>query len=124
MSSTSWLSLPASNPGSPYYVPPAGMYQNNAGQVVPNSVPNITFPTSPTLATVGTSPVTAASVIAASTPSTSIWTSLKNFSLEDGVFIILGLILIIAGIFSFKATQDAVKSGVSAGSKIAEVAAA
>lgn len=45
-------------------------------------------------------------------------------NLENGVFVLLGLLLIAAGIFSFKSTQTVINVAGKAGVKAAEVAAA
>ena len=126
MSSTPFALLPASNPASPFYVPPTGTYQNNAGAIVPMNTPSSTFktptlPALPTIQAVGGAAVNAATnAVVQSSSSPSLFSGLTGFNMEDIVFIILGFLLIAAGIFAFKGTQQLIASG----GKIAEVAAA
>lgn len=126
MASTPFALLPASDPNSPFFVPPVGTYQNNAGQIVPKNTPSSTFatPTIPAIPAIGsnTTPSSTPTINTASTP--SIWSRLSNFSVEDFVFIVLGLLLIAAGVFAFKTTQNIITTGAKYGSKVAEVAAA
>jgi hypothetical protein len=48
---------------------------------------------------------------------------IPNFTLEDTIFILLGLLLIAAGIFSFKESQTVVQTLGRAGKKAAEMSA-
>jgi len=49
--------------------------------------------------------------------------SFSSLNLEDGVFIILGLLLIAAGIFAFKTTQTIIQRGSDLAAKGSEIAA-
>lgn len=128
----------ANNPNDPqsaYYVPPAGMMQNNAGQVVPIS-PAQTF----------ASPTSTATPTTNSTPQQLTYDDLKNIainggqgkslldkamekagfslpSLEDTIFIIVGLILIGAGVFAFKQTQSVINIATGAAKGVGKIAA-
>jgi hypothetical protein len=64
---------------------------------------------------------TAASV--ANGDSTGLPSWLANFSLEDGVMIVIGLLLIAAGIFSFKTAQSATINVVRTAAKAAKTSA-
>ncbi len=126
MSTTPFASIPASDPASPFYVPPVGTYQSNSGALVPMSTPSSTFkspslPTLPTIQAVGGAAVNTATNAAVQAASgLSFLSRLSNFSVEDAVFIVLGLLLITAGVFAFKSTESLIQTG----GKIAEVVAA
>ena len=114
--------LPSSDTANPYYLPPTGYYQNDAGALVPKNTPAAGSQAAPS---------------ASNSSSPSWWQSLKNYetstgaaknagmfgilgadrSLEDYVFIVLGLIVIIAGVFGFDKTQSVI---VSAGTTAAK----
>jgi hypothetical protein len=118
--------LPSTDLSNPYYLPPTGYYQNDAGALVPMNTPSST-------STGGSQAAPSTS----SSSSPSLWQSLKNYetstgaaknagmfgilgadrSLEDYVFIVLGLIVIIAGVFGFNKTQSVI---VSAGTTAAK----
>lgn len=138
-------SLPASNPASPFFVPPAGTYQNNAGQIVPNSTASSTFSTPST--SQASSPSTTSNYfqnvlsylvggtpnglstndsVGVSTPSIQVVGSNKTSSttLQNIIFIVIGLILIVAGLFTFKTTQQVVDVAVKTSKRAAEIAAA
>lgn len=86
-----------------------------------------TTPTSPAVPTVGSVvPLTSAPPTAAQNATgvlSSIWGIITG-NVENGIFVILGLLLIAAGIFSFKSTQTVVSTVGKVGAKAAEVAAA
>jgi hypothetical protein len=100
------------NPASYLYVPPVGTYQNDAGQIVSKSTPNVS-----------------------STPSTvpSLWKQLATGtgqgagfhlpSLQDATVILVGLILIAAGVFSFKTAQSIIVNTGKLAAKTSELAA-
>jgi hypothetical protein len=131
-----------SNPSSAFYVPPTGYYQNDAGQLVPNSTPATNYPTTasalastnnsmPTMVSaqpIGKMQQTAMDVGNAfgglSDSTNNAIATIFNHSLEDWIFIVLGLMLIAAGIFSFKQTQQLIQTSGQLAGKVAEVAAA
>lgn len=93
-----------------------------------------TAPTIPTIPTTGyntpasaaasTAPAATASAISQGTGVlTSIWNILTG-NIENGIFVVLGLLLIAAGIFAFKSTQTLALNAGKLGAKAAEVAAA
>lgn len=70
------------------------------------SVPGTpTLPTLPSLGSLASGLTSAAGTVANATSRL-----VFGFSLEDGIFIVLGLLLIAAGIFSFKSTAPVVES--------------
>ena len=111
--------IPSTNTASPYYLPPKGYYQNDAGAIIPNSAVN----------TPG-----ASSSAASSTPwYTSALNAIKGYEtakgatvnrgLEDYVFIVLGLIVIIAGVFGLEGTRSIIVNTGKAAAKAGELAA-
>jgi hypothetical protein len=121
-SSDPFYSTDSSNPESAFYTPPVGTYQSNTGAVVPNTTLSSTFPTAPTLV----SPSTASSAATASSSPGIVATAKHAISsnLENIIFILLGLMLIAAGIFSFKSTQTIISTTGKYAAKAGEVAAA
>lgn len=83
-----------------------------------------TAPSSPTV--VPTTPTASASPSAASSATgvlTSIWNVITG-NIENGIFVILGLLLIAAGIFAFKTTQTVVQVAGKAATRATELGAA
>ena len=137
-----WLSLPASDPNSPFFVPPVGTYQNNTGAIVPRSTPSQIFSTPSTQSTTNFTPEQTsamnedASTVAGQgiSPSTvqsmatnGVLSTLAKLTVENIVFIIVGIIMIAVGLLAFKQTQTVIDLGgkaVKAAGKIGEVAAA
>jgi LPXTG-motif cell wall-anchored protein len=90
-----------------------------------NKAMGFSTPAIPTTTPV-TTPIPAAVSSAASsatTALTSIWGVLTG-NIENAIFVLLGLLLIAAGIFAFKSTQTIISTGTKFGAKAAEVAAA
>lgn len=120
--------LPASDPASAFYVPPTGSYQNDAGAVIPVSQTNTVSQMTPTQMAAAAQ----ANLISginkngfSSNPGFAfgapvIKSFFGNLAIESIVFMILGLLLIAAGVFGFKQTSNIITS---AGKTAAEVAA-
>jgi uncharacterized membrane protein len=118
-----FYSQDASNPASYLYVPPVGTYQNDAGQIVSKSTPNTTLPaTAPT--SLATEQSTLSKIGTALSSSLNPLAGVGNLlmgnganstfhlpSLEDVVVIIVGFVLIAAGVFAFKSTQTIIQTG-------------
>lgn len=106
-------------------IPALQSAQNTSIPKLPLTLPTLTDPTG----NLSPSSVVSPSAITASTnPGTNQSSSSSSFSLEENVgrlvFAILGLILIAAGVFSFKTSQLVVQTGGRIGRRVAEVAAA
>lgn len=87
------------------------------------TIPNVAAPAVPTTGTntaATTVPPTATQN--ATSVVSSIWGIITG-NIENGIFVVLGLLLIAAGIFAFKSTQTVVKLAGKAGATAAEVAA-
>lgn len=105
--------LPESDPRSPYYLPPPGYYQNDAGQVVPNSTPNIPVPISaPTFSSdpIGAINNTVSNAVQSTADKITGGLSIDSFlntgnSLENIVFILVGLILIAGGVYALASSK-------------------
>jgi hypothetical protein len=102
------------------YLPPPGYYQNDAGDVVPKTTPNSSTPASTSILS-GIANGAISSYVKGATNKFSGLKWIANSTIEDWVFIVLGLLLIAAGIFAFKQTQTIIQTASKAGSKIAEV---
>jgi hypothetical protein len=96
------------------------MMQNDAGQVVPIGASSTSStPVTPTSSTPSLGAVAKAAL-----------TAVNPFSgafglpdLEDTIFVVLGLLLIAAGLFAFKGTQTIIQRGASVASKVGKASA-
>lgn len=103
------------DPNSAFYVPPSGTYQANSGAVVPTSTPS-TLGTTPTASTTNTDtstaiPTTSTSILGGVMSAMNPLSGFKLPSLENVIFLIVGIILIAAGLFAFKQTQNVIETG-------------
>jgi hypothetical protein len=105
------------DPASAFFVPPSGTIQNNAGAIVPANTPTAAPVTTPIPAAVSSAASSGKNAIL------SIWGIITG-NVENGIFVLLGLLLIAAGVFAFKSTQTIAVSAGKLGAKAAEVAAA
>lgn len=116
--------VPSQNTASPFYLPPPGYIQADNGQIVPQGTLNqSSLPPLPGMTgaissansggVIGTAQKAFNSVKGFLTPS-NVSKTLFGIDLEDGVFIVLGLLLIAAGIFAFDKTRDIVVGGARA----------
>ena len=133
-----WISLPATDPRSPLYIPPNGFYQNDGGQLVPNSQANTPTPSATSQSSSGGlgsgilgTPLSMLDNLYGFIPGVSEITGnvvsgaskqLFGISLEDWVIIVVGLVLIAAGLFAFKTTQTVVTTVGRAAKRGAEIA--
>ena len=119
------------NPASDYNDPQLDSLIDSSGEVIqttPSDESNLTIPS---VATAGTTPTSSSTPTATTTATaidagTGILASLWNIitgNIENGIFVVLGLLLIAAGIFAFKSTQTIVKVAGKAGTTAAELAA-
>lgn len=87
------------------------------------SIPTTGYDT-PSSAAASSTNAAASNVVTATTGVlTSIW-NIVTGNIENGIFVVLGLLLIAAGIFAFKPTQTLAVNAGKLGAKAAEVAAA
>jgi hypothetical protein len=118
--------IPASDPASPFFVPPAGMMQNDAGQVVPVGASTPSTPSSSDMSLSDFNPLTTiyTGLIKPVTDSFSnTGKQILGIDLEDVIFIVLGLLLIAAGLFAFKGTQTIIQKGANIASKVGKASA-
>ena len=89
------------------------------------STPTIgqTAPNAASAATAASSPAATSSAASSTGVLTSIWNVITG-NIENGIFVILGLLLIAAGIFTFKTTETVVKVAGKAATKATEIGAA
>lgn len=134
---TDQYGLPASDPASLLYQPPSGYYQNDAGQLVPNSQANTPATTTPVPNTTSSSGIPLFSPMEQAilskafggtpgAPSISQAAGTPTFfghSLEDLTIIVVGMILIAAGLFAFKSTQTLITTVGRGARRGAEIAA-
>lgn len=115
-----------SNPDSAFYVPPAGSYQNDAGKVVSKNTTNTAagglLTTKSYLDQIkellgGTIPNSVGEVAG------NLTKTILGIDLEDIIFIILGILLIAAGVFAFKQTQVVIQRGAALTRTAAEATA-
>ena len=102
--------LPSTDTANPYYLPPTGYYQNDAGALVPKNTP--AAPSSSPSWLNYLNPTYAGTKVAS-----LFGGSASALTIEDYVFVLLGVILIIAGVFGFDKTQSVI---VSAGTTAAK----
>lgn len=139
-----FATLPASNPASPFYQPPPGYYQDNNGNLVSNGTPSHTFATPSGVSTstastglgsdgslLGGIQDARKSLLPLVTSVAGVGVSVDNYlskkifgiGLEDFIFIAIGIILISAGLFSFKQAQTVINTGARAVKGAASIAA-
>lgn len=95
----------------------------NAAPAMTSPAPSLPAPTLPNVIPTSSTPTTA--LTSTSSPAgilTSLWSTITG-NIENGVFVILGLLLIAAGIFSFKTSQTIVQTVGNVAKKGAEGAA-
>jgi hypothetical protein len=112
----------------------AGQYLGNVATIfdntqTPSPVPAPTVPSTSTTAktsgsSTSTSPGSGSALATLAKWAAGIVTGSKGLDLEDMVFIVLGLMLVGAAVFSFKETQTVVQNVTKGASKAAELAAA
>jgi len=126
-----WISLPATDPRSPLYIPPNGFYQNNGGQLVPNSQANDgsqpigQLVSTPAAHQIGSSAYNPPGYNSPTNPISGWVTQIESWLVshaENVVVVIVGLILIAAGLFAFKSTQTAITTVGRAAKRGAEIA--
>lgn len=94
------------------------------GYNVAASAPTAATPaTSPSAAQAPTAPGAATATGSSTGLLSSLWATITG-NVENGIFVILGLLLIAAGIFAFKTSQTIVQVAGKAASKGAEIGAA
>jgi hypothetical protein len=111
--------LPSTNTSDPYYLPPTGYYQNDAGALVPMNTLSAGSQAAPSTSS-SSSPswLNYLNPTYAGTKVASLFGgSASALTIEDYVFILLGVVLIIAGVFGFDKTQSVI---VSAGTTAAK----
>lgn len=113
--------IASTDTASPYYLPPAGTYQNDAGQIVSKSTPNTSGGNQET---VFGDIVQGAKTLAAGTTSSKAQRFLLGYSVEDAIIIVIGLVLITAGIFGFEKTSTVITGAAGVVKKGVEAAAA
>lgn len=86
------------------------------------TIPNVASPSVPTTGSNPTASTTAGAIDTGTGVLTSIWSVITG-NIENGVFVVLGLLLIAAGVFAFKSTQQAIGTAGRLGARAAEVAA-
>jgi hypothetical protein len=94
----------------------------NATGTSSSAAPAATTSATPTSIASSTPTPSSNATISSSGVISSIW-SIVTGNIENGIFVVLGLMLIAAGVFSFKAAQTIVTSAGKAGKTVAEVAA-
>jgi hypothetical protein len=98
------------------------MGYNYTGIVAPTDSPQSTA-TIPSIPSVGTVPTQSISTTATTPASSTMSAAQKSSLIENIVFAVLGILLIAAGIFSFKTSQTIVQVAGKAASKGAELGA-
>lgn len=113
---------------SPLYIPPTGTYQNDAGQIVPKTLTNTPAyisgenPTAPNSSVFSIGSTTGDTGLLSVSQKTlkSIW---DGTTLEDIIFIVVGIILIIAGVFGFDSTRSVITQSGKIAAKTTELTA-
>jgi hypothetical protein len=108
---------PSSDTSSPLYLPPTGYYQADNGSIVPMNTPSSTA----TVPSTGPGSLGAygdAAIAALKAKASSV-----GIGLEDWIFIALGFVVIIAGIFGFDKTRTIITTAGKTATKAASLAA-
>ena len=108
--------VPSDDTESPLYLPPSGYYQADDGSIVPMNTPSSTAAktTTPSSGSGGLFDPSAAlqkakAFLGLANSASGLATGGK-YTLEDTLFLVIGLILIVAGIFGFEKTATVIQT--------------